>query len=324
MARPKRIDFPFTLYHVFSRTNSGDLAFWDPADYNKFLSYLAKYLPLFLFRLHAFCLMPNHFHLLLESQHNLGLSELIRRLLTAYTVYFNHRHERHGHLFQGRFKSLVVDKNDYLLELSRYIHLNPSRMTPPQNPETFPYSSLRYYITGSEPAFLYSREILSWFEGDRKNYADFIQKGLQEGMIPRILAQKYVGGEDFARRMNTRFHFLTKDKSRAQKALKKNLIQLQEKNNQKAKVILKYVAEWFNCSTHAILNSLYDRSTGQKARLVFISLLREYLPWTCQQIAHFVGIKGTVYDHIKRLEKDNHLIMIRDQLAREIESNFLQ
>ena len=85
MARPKRIDLPLCLYHVHSRTNSGDAAFLDSKDKQKFLYYLEKYLVLLSFRVHAWCLMANHFYLLLESGERVGLSEFMRRLLTAYT-----------------------------------------------------------------------------------------------------------------------------------------------------------------------------------------------------------------------------------------------
>ena len=139
-----RIDLPFCLYHVISRTNSGEIAFTGKREMDKFLGYLEKYSKIFNFRIHAWCLMPNHFHLLLESTDQARLSELMRRLLTAYTIFCNRRRGRHGHLFQGRFKSFVVDKSEYLLELSRYIHLNPARMKKQVDPEIYYGSSLRF------------------------------------------------------------------------------------------------------------------------------------------------------------------------------------
>ena len=125
MARPKRIDLPFSLYHVLSGTNKRDKAFRDSRDENTFLSFVEKYSNIFSLRIHAWCLMPTFFHLLLETTDRPSLSEFMRRLLTAYTMYFNRRHKRNGYLLQGRFKSYIVDKTNYLLDLSRYIHLIP-------------------------------------------------------------------------------------------------------------------------------------------------------------------------------------------------------
>jgi len=156
MTRPKRIDLSFSLYHILSRTNSGDTAFQDNKDRSKFLEYVSRYTQLFDYRIHAWCLMSTHFHLFLESDQVPQLSEFMRRLLTAYTVYYNRRHRRHGHLFQGRFKSYIVDKSDYFLSLSRYIHLNPRETERPQDPFRYQGSSLRYYIKGGEPNFLHT------------------------------------------------------------------------------------------------------------------------------------------------------------------------
>ena len=126
MARPLRIEWPGALYHVTDRGNERQLIFRDDQDRRKFLHYFEETIEKFGLIVHALCLMPNHYHIEIETP-NGNLSKAMQWLKTTYTVYFNHRHSRSGHLFQGRYKSIVVEKDSYLLELSRYIHLNPVR-----------------------------------------------------------------------------------------------------------------------------------------------------------------------------------------------------
>ena len=278
MTRPKRINVSFCLYHAFSRTNSGDQAFLDSKDETKFLEYVAKYLDIFHFRLHAYCLMSNHFHLLLESLERPDLSEFMRRLLTAYTIYFNRRRGRHGHLFQGRFKSHVVDKADYLLTLSRYIHLNPAGDDRPQDVWKYAGSSLRYYINGNEPEFLYSSEVLSWFKGDRAKYADYIRDGLENGAKLEIYQQRYVGGEEFVKRMNLRLLQMSKSGTRAQKADAVNRERIDQNEKYLADQILKEVADHFKIMPEAIIKGYRSKEKTGLARTIVIGFLREILP----------------------------------------------
>jgi len=319
MVRPKRIDLPFALYHVFSRTNSGDTAFTDQRDRDRFLEYLAKYTDIFSFRIHAWCLIPNHFHLILESTNRPALSEFMRRLLTAYTVYFNRRHGRHGHLFQGRFKSFLVDKSDYLLALSWYVHNNPARMSPPLDPEKYEGSSLRYYIHEDEPPYLNTREVLVWFEGDRQRYAQFMRKGLDEDTKPRILQQRYIGGEAFVRRMNERLGLLGQSDSRASKGRARREQATIEKERDQAEKILKTVGEYFKCDPKRILQGYYCRGDEGRARTVLIGLLRDRLPWTNSQIARYLGLRqnGGIYYHLDQIKKSRDLTRAFEAIGKE-------
>ena len=124
MARLLRVLFPGALYHVSARGNERRLIFRDDTDRRRFLDQLAQSRELYSVRIFLVCLMPNHFHLLLETPGG-NLSQCMGRLVTAYTVYFNKRHRRAGHLTQGRFSAQLVEGNEYLFKLSRYIHLNP-------------------------------------------------------------------------------------------------------------------------------------------------------------------------------------------------------
>ncbi len=127
MARPLRIDYPDSWHHVTSRGNERKNIFRDDRDRLKFLEILADNLERYHVQLHGYVLMANHFHLLLKSMEG-NLKHFMQRFNTSYTVYFNRRHHRNGHLFQGRYKAILVQADTYLLELSRYIHLNPVRI----------------------------------------------------------------------------------------------------------------------------------------------------------------------------------------------------
>lgn len=304
MSRPLRIDLPFSLYHVISRSNSGECAFLDVHDHDKFLSYLAEYAALFYFKIHAFCLMSTHFHLLIESAEHPRLSELMRRLLTAYTVYFNRRHKRHGHLFQGRFKSYCVDKADYLLQVSRYIHLNPSDAPSPQDPESYGGSSLRYYIRGGAPEWLCEKEILGWFNQDRKKYAQFVREGLTEENVLPIHQQKFIGGEPFAIRIRQRL---------LKGSAPKNEFSGGERNPdeiERAEKIIEAVARRFDCPPALIRGGRHGKTSLAGARSAAIFLLRRELPWSLSEIAAYLSLKSelSVLYHIRKIKRDERMM----------------
>ena len=127
MARPIRIEYPGAWYHVTSRGNERKNIFQDNRDRLKFLAILAENLERFQVELHGYVLMANHFHLLLRTR-EANLSHFMQRFNTTYTVNYDRRHHRQGHLFQGRYKALLVQADTYLLQLSRYLHLNPVRI----------------------------------------------------------------------------------------------------------------------------------------------------------------------------------------------------
>jgi len=317
MTRLTRIDLPFCLYHVFSRTiglkHIDDVAFHDIKDKNKFLDYVERYSGLFSFRIHAWCLMSTHFHLLLESTEQAVLSEFMRRLLTAYTVYFNRRHDRHGHLFQGRFHSLIIDKATHLLAVSRYIHLNPVKTTKPANPETYACSSLKYYLKGGEPSYLYTKETLDWFGGEREKYGEFVRKGLTEETALPIHFRRFVGDPSFGERMGKLLVWGSTKGSRAEKA--KRLRKYKER--QKADDICDIVAGHFHLSSQAIKSGRSAHGITGVARTLSMILLREKLPWTYREIADFMniywisGVTRRVFNQGENKEILQHLNIIR-------------
>ena len=142
MARPLRFEFPGALYHVTSRGNACQRVFHHDEGREMFLAILAWVVARFRWRCHAYCLMDNHIHLLIDTPQP-NLSRGMRQLNGVYTQRFNRRHRRVGHLFQGRYKSILVEKEGYLLELARYIILNPVRVKMVKTLERYPWSSYR-------------------------------------------------------------------------------------------------------------------------------------------------------------------------------------
>src|SRR5438093_5381003 len=161
MARPLRLEFSGAIYHLTARGNARQKIFFSDADRQLFIDTLAGVVFRYGWICHAYCLMANHYHLLVETpKPNLSLG--MRQLNGIYTQAFNRRHRRVGHLFQGRFKAILVEKDAYLLELSRYIHLNPWRVKRSYDPFKYRWSSLQAYVGAAvAPGWLTVKEVLA-------------------------------------------------------------------------------------------------------------------------------------------------------------------
>ena len=180
MARPLRVEYPGAAYHVINRGNAGENIFKLKSDRQKFLDYLQIAVERFMLKIHAFCLMDNHFHILLETQQP-NLSRAVQWINVSYAVYFNRKYTRSGHLFHGRFKSILVEADEYLKELSRYIHLNPVRAGLVDQPADYPWSSYPMFIgKTSIPDWIETDWLLSQFGKRRKQaikkYMHFVEK----------------------------------------------------------------------------------------------------------------------------------------------------
>ena len=181
MARPLRIAFAGALYHVTARGNERKPIYRDDRDRARFLERLAAVVHTHRLRVHAFALMRNHFHLLVETP-EANVSRAMGQLTGSYTQDFNRRHHRSGHLFQGRYKAILVEKDSYLLELSRYIHLNPVRVGEVSRAWEFAWSSAAAYVgKATVPEFLTVGDVLAHFGRRRavarRRYADFVADG---------------------------------------------------------------------------------------------------------------------------------------------------
>lgn len=209
MSRPVRIEFPDALYHITARGDRREDIFDDDVDRRLFLEILERVIGRFNWVCHAWCLMDNHYHLLIQTPDG-NLSKGMRQLNGVYTQASNRRHRRVGHLFQGRFKSILVDGDAYLLELSRYVVLNPVRAGMVKSPEDWAWSSYRASVgLESAPAWLSTDGVLSHFAGRRslarQRYARFVSEGMHASSPwQEVKGQVFLGDEKFVRGMQAR------------------------------------------------------------------------------------------------------------------------
>ena len=211
MSRPLRIEFSGALYHVTSRGDGQKDIYLDDRDRSDYLSVLSGVCNRCNWIIHAYCLMSNHYHLLIETPDG-NLSKGMRQLNGVYTQRFNRNHTRVGHVFQGRYKAVIVQKDTYLLELSRYIVLNPVRARMVRATKDWPWSSYRA-TTGvvASPDWLSTNWLLSSFAKTRKTaierYREFVSQGKnQPSPWENLKNQIFLGTEQFVEDMQCKLN----------------------------------------------------------------------------------------------------------------------
>ena len=204
MARPLRLEFATAVYHLTSRGNARQGIFFNDGDRELFLQTLAHVVSRYSWICHAYCLMANHYHLLIETP-KANLSIGMRQLNGVFTQSFNRRHKRVGHLFQGRFKAVLVEKESYLLELCRYVVLNPVRVKGGTKTAAWKWSSYRATAgLASVPEFLSTDWLLEQFGKNRrvaqKRYREFVRDGITNRPWDQLKGQIYLGSDKFIER----------------------------------------------------------------------------------------------------------------------------
>ncbi len=202
MARPLRIEYPGALYHVTSRGNGGNPIYRNDPDRFTFLRILKEVNDRFHWICHTYCLMDNHYHLIIETPEG-NLSQGMRHLNGVYTMKFNWRHKTIGHVFQGRFKAVLVQKESHFLEACRYVVLNPVRSQIVERPEDWASSSFRAFAgKGKANPCLTLDSVLAHF-GERQKiaserYMNFVKEGMKAGRIwDEVKGQILLGDETF-------------------------------------------------------------------------------------------------------------------------------
>ena len=212
MSRPLRIEYPGAFYHVTSRGNERKTVFQSNRDREKYLFYLESAHERYGAVIHVYCLMGNHYHLLLETPRG-NLSKILHYINGAYTTYFNVKRSRSGHLFQGRFKGILVDKDEYCKELSRYIHLNPVRAGMVKAALEYQWSSYRYYVgKANKPKWLTTEFIRGDFGGEGrrgfKRYREYVERGEDKEIdnpLKKVIASTFLGGKEFIERIKLEY-----------------------------------------------------------------------------------------------------------------------
>jgi len=227
MARPLRIQYPGAFYHITSRGNEQKEIFKSERDREKFLLYLETATERYQAAIHAYCLMNNHYHLLMETPGG-NLSDIMRHINGAYTTYFNFKRDRSGHLMQGRYKAILIEADEYAKELSRYIHLNPVRAGAITRPQDYPWSSYRYYNGDKKgPEWLKMEFILGFFGqgvcAAQKRYREFVEEKIgQEETSPlkEAVGSTILGSMEFVKAVSKK-HLGGKRADRELPALRK-------------------------------------------------------------------------------------------------------
>lgn len=203
MGRRPRIHFAGAFYHVIARGNGGQKVFREDGDYRLYLEFLQEYKKRFGFYLYGYALMPTHVHLLIEAGET-ALSKVMQSLQFRYTRNFNIKYRTWGHLFQGRYKAILCERDSYFLELSAYLHLNPVRAGLVEDPSKYPWSSYPSYM-GQEKGDLVDRDFLfSQFSVKRsvarREYEQFVKSRMGQGHrddFYKLKDQRFLGPDEF-------------------------------------------------------------------------------------------------------------------------------
>lgn len=225
MSRPLRIEYSGAVYHLTSRGNARSNIYVTDADRIEFIKILSQTCQRYNWRCYAWCLMGNHYHLVIETV-EANLSRGMRHLNGVYTQTYNRTHKRVGHLFQGRYKAILVEKESYLLEVIRYVLLNPVRADMTKTVGQYPWSSYRAMIDKAETPDWLDKEWVLGHYGKRissaqKNFITFVREGKKQSPIWEQLRQQlYLGDEQFVNQLQSKYA-LDKDLSEVTKVQRK-------------------------------------------------------------------------------------------------------
>jgi len=297
MARQLRVEFENAFYHVTSRGNQRDKIFYDAADRERFLEILSRTKERYGFLLHAYALMDNHYHLLIETP-KANLSQIMQNINTSYTVYVNRKYQRSGHLLQGRFKGIIVDKDRYLIALSRYIHLNPVRAKLVKRPADYPWTSYKAFLDQkAEDSLVDTGDTLSYFSKHRKRavraYREFVEAagGKEENPFAAMEAGLLLGKGPLKAKVLRRIEKMKVDEEIPQaRRLRKRV---------SVDAVIKACQLFYGRNRKALV----ERVRGNEGRQVAIYLAKILSGEKGKEIGRHFGIKGpAVSDAIKRIE----------------------
>jgi putative transposase len=293
MARPLRIEYEGAFYHVTSRGNERRKIYYAKSDYEKFKNYLRDAQEKFGFFLHSYVFMTNHYHLLIETPEG-NLNKLMHYMNGSYTNYLNRRRKRSGHLFQGRYKAILIERDSYLLELSRYIHLNPVRAGIVEKPEFYEHSSYKSFISRKKEEIVYHDLILGMISKGRRNaekrYEAFVVKGIGENLqdpLKDVYGGSILGRKGFIKEALARLKegVLNKEDISYRRDLQGTL---------GPEDIIDIVSENSSVSRDDLINN------RGKYRNLTIQLMKKHTGMTNRQIGEFFG--GLSYSAVAKIQ----------------------
>jgi REP element-mobilizing transposase RayT len=315
VARPLRIEYENAFYHITARGNERKNIFADRNDNEKFLSYIGLLHKRYKIIVYSYVLMDNHYHLLIETPEP-NLSRMMRDINGHYTIYFNKTHKRYGHLFQGRYKAILVDKDNYLLELTRYIHLNPVRAGILPKPEDYRYSSMAYY-TGKKtpPEWMNIKFLLKQFGNTLKEqqagYKRFVYAGIGELENPfkKTYANSILGSNEFIEEITSKY---LRGKDISEQVPESKKLRYGKNLKEIAMAVMKYYD-----IDKRILNR--RKAKFNKGKKVFVYLARQYTDNKLSEIKEFLDNSVTSVAISKLFSRTEEEIIKHRSLRRDIE-----
>ena len=283
MARPLRIEYEGAFYHVTARGNERKKIFLSKRDHQKFLEYLSEARDKYRFILHAYVIMGNHYHLIIETPEG-NLSRIMHYINSSYTTYTNVKRKRNGHLFQGRYRAIIVDKDSYLLELSRYLHLNPVRAKMAQHPGEYLQSSYRAYVSNGPTAVVSTDTILGMLGGDpstaKERYRSFVESAIADDKVnpfKNLYGGMILGNERFIRTVLDTVEDLQLQTEQTSNRKELRKVPVPEK-------LVAAVAYHFGSTPEAVLKE--QRSMARKA---FVYLVKKRHRFSNREIGELLG-----------------------------------
>ncbi|HAG51003.1 MAG TPA: hypothetical protein DHU69_08460 [Deltaproteobacteria bacterium] len=316
MARQLRIEYEGAFYHVTSRGNQREKIYWDDKDREEFKKILKRTKEIYGYLLHAHVLMNNHYHLLIETPYA-NIKQIMQNINTSYTVYVNRRHKRFGHLFQGRYKAFIVDKESYLLELGRYIHLNPVRAGAVRMPEDYEWSSYREYLQrDSEHGLTNTDGTLYSFSRKRaiavKKYQEFVNASITGESPLKGAVGSILGDETFRDRVVKHL------KGIPDKAEIPEIKKFETKHN--IEDIVKAVAEYYGVKEGDLLKRKKTTERQRKIAMYLCKMLsgRKNIEVGREFGVTLQAITNAIRDIERRSDKDqkvnNEIILIKESV----------
>ena len=291
MSRPLRVEYEHAFYHVISRGHRRENIFRNDGDRKNFLNKLSQAAERLQLKIHAYVLMSNHYHLLIETP-QANIVKAMHDINAGYANWYRTKYRLIGSIFQGRYKAIIVEKDEYLLLLSAYIHLNPVKAGMVKKPEEYVWSSYGSYIGKSKPpSFLYVSEILAKFKR-RSAYGRYVnsflegEKGIaQEDVYGR---NSFLGSDGFIRRVLSGFK--GGKRSDGEVNDEKELRQVSTDN----------VLEIMMTTFHIDDDDIRSRKKGNVYRKMFIYMLRKHTDLSLREIGEMLGMKYRAVSELER------------------------
>ncbi|OHB65479.1 MAG: hypothetical protein A2Y76_01825 [Planctomycetes bacterium RBG_13_60_9] len=320
MTRPLRIEYAGAFYHVLNRGQRQEPIVQDSQDRERFVSDLSRMSRQYGVLIHGYCLMTNHYHFILETPHA-NLSQAVQWLNVAYAAYYNRRHRLCGHLFQGRFKAILLDASTYLEAVSRYIHLNPVRAKIVSDARKYVWSSCRYFVgPDKSPDWLETGRTLGGFgrilRVARRRYAEYIAQPTVNP-LDGVVAGSILGPATFTD--------WVKDTYLSRRIADQEIPALKVLSARPSMdQIVQTVAEHYGVAPDTILMRGGKRN---RCRDMAICLAREFSGLPCRDLGrHFGNIGGPAVtmrcrDILRCTAKDRQLAKDLDRLRRKLQNN---